>query len=377
MKFRSFISILLTAAFAIFLFAVVSLGWIITQSSVNLLKGGVNTFPQTAVFIPKQAPAMVSLLTNPEKLDALRQVSLPLKLRHRDRQEWQQWETDLLAITGFDYQRDLKSWLGDEITLAITTLDYDHNSINGAQPGYLLGTETRNTKLARESLRNFFAGQDDVTIEQYKGVNIISPPSSESLTNPKVWASAVVGNFVLFANHPQILKKAINQAQAVNLNLERADYYQKALNSITKPHIGVAYLNILGTSAWLDKLPLLTKSNVEKMLSVSLSIDPSGLAAQTALIGISDAEVNSKANKSFLDNPELQQIFRSLPFDRHNSTYIDLTTKKSLLEEQIPLYKVTKLAIQSLFPHLKAIAIKNLGNQDGISRADIIFNLDS
>lgn len=377
MKFRSFFWILLTGAVAIFLFAVVSLGWLATQSSIKLLRGGVNTFPQAAVFIPKQAPAMASLLTNPEKLEALRQVSLPLNRRQSDRTEWQQWETDLLATIGFDYQRDLKPWLGDEITLAITTLDYDRNPDNGAQPGYMLAMKTRNTKLAQKSLGNFFGEQVDVSIEKYKGVNIISPDSLPSNANPDLWASAVVGNFVLFANHPQILKQAINQAQAVNLNLDRADFYQTAMREIEKPHLGVAYLNILGTSAWLDKSPLLTKPNVDKTLSLSLSITPSGLAAQSSLIGFSAPQANSEVEKSFLDKPELQQIFNSLAFDRQNSTYIDLRAKKSLLEAQIPLYKVTKLAIKSIFPHLKAIAIRNLGNQDGISRAEFLFELDS
>ena len=377
MKSRSFFLILATGSIAIFLFAVASLGWIVTHSPINLLSGGVNKFPQAAVFVPKQAPVMVSLLTNPEKLNALRQVSLPLERRQRDLQEWQQWETNLLAKIGFDYRRDIKPWLGDEITLAITSLDYDRNPNNGAQPGYILATETKNSQLAQESLRTLFAEQANLTIEQYKGADIITQSSGKTLASSTVWASAVVGNFVLFANQPQILKEAINQAQAVNLNLEQTDYYQTALSTIKPPHIGVAYINILGTSAWLDKSPVLTTPNVQQMLSVSLSIKQSGLAAQTALIGVSESVASSQTQKSFLDNPELQQIVNSLPFDRHNSTYIDLRDGKSLLDEQIPLYKVTKLAIQSLFPHLRAIVINNLGNQDGISRASILFKLDA
>ena len=86
---------------------------------------------------------------------------------------------------------------------------------------------------------------------------------------------------------------------------------------------------------------------------------------------------NSVTTKSFLDNPELQQILASLPFDNQNSAYVDIKSGKSLLEDKIPLYKVSKLAIQSLFPHLKAIAIQNLGKQENISRANILFKLDS
>jgi hypothetical protein len=374
MKFRSFFWTLLIGAITLFLVVVANLGWIVTQSSINLLKGGVNTFPQAAIFIPKQSPAMVSLLTNPEKLDALRQVSLPLQRRQSDRQEWQQWETDLLQTTGFDYQRDLKPWLGDELTLAITSLDSDRNPNNGVQPGYLLAAATKNTQLAQKTLGNFLAEKTNLNLESYKGVNIVSQSASKS-KDPSIWASAVVGDFVLFANQPQILKQAINQAQAVNLNLEHADSYQTALSYIKRPHVGVAYINIPGTLAWLDKSATVTKPKTEQILSLSLAINSSGLTAETALIGGDEAEITAQLPKSWLNNPELQQIFNYINFNQHHSTYIDLTAKTSLLD--IPIYKVSKLALQSLFPHLKAIAIKKENNQDDVQRIKISLKLDA
>jgi hypothetical protein len=375
MKFRSFFWTLLIGAITLFLVVVASLGWIVTQSSINLLKGGVNTFPQAAVFVPKQAPAMVSLLTNPEKLEALRQVSLPLQHRKGDRREWQQWETELIKTIGFDYQRDLKPWLGDELTLAITSLDYDRNPVNGVQPGYLLAAATKNTQLAQKTLGDFLAKQTNLNLESYKGVNIVSQSVGKLAINPPIWANAVVGNFVIFSNHPQILKQAINQAQAINLNLEQADSYQKALSYIKRPHVGVAYLDILKTSAWLDKSAILTKPNQEQILSISLSINSSGLTAETALIGDDEAEITSKLPKAWVNNSEFQQIFNYLNFARHNSTYIDLTEKASLLTGQIP--QVSKLALKSLFPHLKEIAIKNESNQDGVKRVKISLKLDA
>jgi hypothetical protein len=376
MKFRSFFWTLLIGAITLFLVVVASLGWIVTQSSINLLKGGVNTFPQAAIFLPKQAPAMLSLLTNPEKLNALRQVSLPLPHRQSDRREWQQWETDLLQPIGFDYQRDLKPWLGDELTLAITSLDYDRNPNNGAQPGYLLAAATKNTQLAQKTLGNFLSEQTNLNLELYKGVNIVSQSVSKLAKDPSIWASAVVGDFVLFANQPQILKQAVNQAQAVNLNLEQADSYQTALSYIKRPHVGVAYIDISGISAWLDKSATSTKPNRENILSLSLAINSSGLTAETALIGGNKAEITSQLPKAWLNNPELQQIFNYLNFNQNHSTYIDLTARTSLSDTQIPIYKVSKLALQSLFPHLQAIAIKNESNHDDVKRVKIKLKLD-
>ena len=370
MKFRSFFWTITAGSIAIFLLGMIGLGWIATQSSVSLLRGGVNHFPAGTVFIDKQAPAMVSLLTNPEKIDALRLVTLPLNERNGDRQEWQQWEQDLVAKIGLNYRQDLKPWLGDEITFAIDSLDSDRNLKNGVQPGYLLAAATKNTKLAQECLRNFYR-QRNTSIKQYKGANIIST----SKTSP-IWSGVVVGDFVLFANQPQTLKEAIDRSQAIDLNLQHSDYYRTALNNILQPHIGIGYVDVLGLSAWLDRSVSSARFNNRQTLGISLFIRGVDLAAQIASINEENNLDNSSID-TFLDNPELKQILASLPFDENNLAYIDIKGKKSLLEDRIPLYKVTKLAIQSLFPHLKAIAIQNLGREDNINRANVLFKLDS
>lgn len=291
MKLRSFFLILGTGAIALFLVTAGSLYWIITQSPLNLLGGGVEAYPQAAVFIPRQAPAMVSLLVNPEKLDALRQLSVPINQRRRSRQEWNEIKTNLLAKTGLDYQRDIKPWLGEEITLAITSLDVDRNPDNGVQPGYLLATATKDTELAKEFLQISFseqaiASEIYLAFEQYKGVSIIYQRPRTSTANPSIWASAVVGNFVLFANQPQVLKEAINNAQAVSLNLDRASHYQAALKTIVQPRIGLAYVNLPGASAWLDQAPIPETPEVEQTLAVTLSAQKTGVIAETALIGV-------------------------------------------------------------------------------------------
>ena len=379
MKFRSFYWALITGTVTIFAIVVIGLGWIGTQSAIGLVSGGHHKLPQAAKFLPKQSPAMVSLLTNPEKLYAWRVVSLPWGNRQRDRIDWQRWSSGLFARIGFDYQKDLKPWLKDEITFAITSLDLDRNPRNGLQAGYFLGLQTNNPKLAQTSIDKFYQGQENIAVESYKGVEIRSHVVTRNQAELKPWSSVVVGDFVLFANQPQILKKAINQAQAVNLNLANADNYQEALSRISKSHIAITYIDVVNTSAWLDKSLIQIQSSPQDILSASLSINASGLTASTVLANneASKSELNSSVAKSILDNPELNQIFESLPFDSHNFAYIDLQQQNSLLEETVPLYKVTKLAVKSLFPHLKAIAIKNLDSQENLSRAKIIFELDA
>jgi len=377
MNFRSFYWALITGTVTIFAIIVTSLGWIGSQSAISLVLGGNHKLPQAVKFLPKQSPAMVSLLTNPDKLYAWREVSLPWERRKRDHTHWQKWSNDLFAKIGFDYQKDLKPWLEDEITFAITTLDLDRNPGNGLQTGYLLGLKTKNTQLAQASINKYYQEQEKIVSESYKGVKIRSHLVASHPADNVPWSSAVVGDFVLFANQPQILKTAINQAQAVNLNLANADTYQKALGNISQPHIAIAYIDVVNASAWLDKS--LIQSSPKDILSASLSINASGLTANTVLAKNQAAkfEQNSPETQSILDNPELNQIFESLPFDSHDFAYIDLQQQNSLLEANIPLYKVTKLAIKSLLPHLKAISIKNLDPQENLTRARIVFELDA
>jgi len=365
MKFPAFFRTLLVGAIAIFLVALLGWGWLVSRSSLALLTGGVNYFPQAATYLPKQAPAIVSLLTNPDKLNALHQVTLPLKERRHDLLEWQQWEQDLASKIGLDYQHDLKPWLGDEITFAIASLDLPSSSQQKVQPGYILALATKNPKRAQECLRDFYQEKNNTTIETYKRANIIVADRNSSL-----WSSVLVGDFVLFANSPQLLREAINQAQAIDLNLQQSAAYQTALANVEQPQIGIGYFDVLGLSAWLDKSTVATYGD-KQTLSFSLSVKGANLSAKTVLLNPSNAQVG----KSFLDNPELQQIFNSLDFNRSNSTYIELRGSKSLLEDRIPLYKVTKLAIGSLFPHLKAIAIKNLARLDNATRFNIVFYL--
>ena len=366
MKFNAFFRILITGGVVLFLLTTISLISLATQSSIGLLTGGVATFPQAAVFVPKQATAMVSLLVNPERLYGIRQASLPLNRRQRDRAEWQQWLTDNFERVGLDYER-LKPWLGNEIAVAVTALDYDRNSDNGIQPGYLVAAKARKVELAQEFLNDFY-GQHNVSNETYKGARIVS--NRDRLTPPSsVRASAIVGDFVLFANNPLILREAIHRAQAVSLNLEHSDYYRQAISQVNRPHLAIAYLDLPQTLAWLDS------SSVEQTkghLSAFLSLERRRLVVETAL---TEADIAaSQVYKSLLDRTELGKIITLLPLE--DNAYINLKNDTSLLKNQTP-DTVAKLAIKELFPHLEEIAIENSDRQDEIARSKISFELDS
>ena len=291
---RSFFIALGTGVLVLLLIAASSLYWILSQSPLNLLKGGTLKEPSATIFVPRQSPAMVSLLVNPDRLESFGQLAATPKQRRRSRLEFDQLKASLLANTGLDYYKDIQPWLGDEITLAVTSLDVDRNPENGVQPGYLLAVNTKDPELAREFLQLSFsqqaiAGTSDLVFEQYKGVNLIYQRSLEPSLKRTTITSAVVGDFVLFANTPKVLREAINNVQATDLSLNSSSSYQEALQTIENARIGIIYANLPALSAWVVNAPA-SETEAPQLLTVAMSLESGGLAAQTALIGVAGDE---------------------------------------------------------------------------------------
>ncbi|BAQ59853.1 hypothetical protein GM3708_259 [Geminocystis sp. NIES-3708] len=270
--------------------AVVSLWLFFGKYSNYITKGGVKNNPQGVVFIPKQSPLMVSLLINPDKLGNIATLLPSNGEQKRVFKAIEQLRTKLLSQAQVDSVEDLRDWLGDEITLAVTSLDYDHNIDNGAKPGYLLVAKNKSPELAKEFLQTYYAKQAvsntaELIFEQYKGVNLVYQRSTIVDTEIKQVAAAVVADFVLFANDLQVLKEAINNAQAVDLNLAHDLAYQKAIASLTNPKVSLAYLNLPTTSAWITNQGEISIPSVNESLTLSLALNPKGLIIHSALFG--------------------------------------------------------------------------------------------
>ncbi|WP_267384360.1 DUF3352 domain-containing protein [Cyanobacterium sp. uoEpiScrs1] len=290
MKLRSFFIILAISVLILLSGAISSLYWILGQSPLELVSGGIFKEPITAVFVPKQAPFMVSLLVNPDRLESLAQYIAFPHNRRRSHREFLSIEKQLLSKTGLDYQTQIRPWLGEEITLAVTSLDFDHNPGNGIQPGYLLAVTTKDKESAKVFLQSSYSkeiisGTSDLIFESYKGVNLIYQRHHDSSVNARFSATAILDNLVLFANDPKILRDAINNVQVKTSNLRNYPNYQKALKTITEPHIGIIYANFPALSAWFGNLPIPEIPEITQTLTVAFSVKSEGLVAQTALIG--------------------------------------------------------------------------------------------
>jgi len=360
MKFRSFVSGLLVLVAVLLLIGAGGFYWITANSPLKLLAGGAGKLPSAAIFVPKQTPAMVSLLVNPDEIRALRQAIAPPGKRRQARTELAQFEQSLLANAGLTYQQDVQPWLGDEVTLAITTLDIDRDRTNGKQPGYLLAIATKDPERSREFLQVFWQKRaiagSNLTFEQYKGVKLIynempmqqigsqggqeakgqrgkeklselrTPSTPYSPLPTPALATAVVGDrFVLFANHPKVLRDAITNVQAAELNLNQAQFYTQALDTLNQPRVGLAFVNLPGLARWLETTSITPDKTAEKetaqlakatnqyqSLAIALELKRDGLMTQTAMI--------SNDQKAIV--PDLKQPVAALKYLPHSSAIV-------------------------------------------------------
>jgi hypothetical protein len=309
MKLRSFFSFLIAGVLALLGLSAGGFYWLTTHTPLNLLAGGPTTTPAGAVFVSKQAPLLASMLVNPDRLEALRQVFATPEERSRSHAEFEQIKKSFLANTGLDYSRDIQPWIGDEITLAVTNPDFDdRDRNNGQQTGFLLAVSSQNADRSQKFLTSYWQKESrkekTVQSELYKGVKIyykespITNPKNESFSPfnplslpnsalPPSFATAAIGrssasgnnlSFVLFANSPNVLRDAINNVETANLNLENTPEYQKAVQQLTQGRIALAFVN-LPQSATEQNSPVSLNS-----LAVAVGVNRRGLLTQTALV---------------------------------------------------------------------------------------------
>jgi len=275
--------------------------WISAQSPLSLLRGGTTNTPAAAIFVSKQAPVMVSLLVNPEKLESLRQLVARPSDRRQSRQELERFKSSLLASSSLDYRQDIQPWLGEEVTLAVTSQDIDRDATNGKQPGYLMVLTSRDPAKSKQFLQLLFsqraiAGRNLVS-ETYQGVNIFSDcdridveaHGCASLQDRTSLVGAAVGDrFILFANHPKVLREAINNVQAPDLSLNDSAQYQHSLSLLPAERIGIVFLNLPQVTTWLGKE---SPARIYDSQIIALKLNPPGIVAETSITAATQTEL--------------------------------------------------------------------------------------
>jgi len=284
MSLRSFSKILAIAA-AILLLAGVGIYWWRNHPTKLVLATTTPPNQSAVIFVPKKAPLMASLLINPDELQSLGQsIGVP---RGPLRDRLKKIEKDLLSNGAIDYKRDIQPWAGEEVTLAVTTTDLDRDSSNGEQIGTLIAVATKDAQLSKEFLEVFWQKQAvagvNLAFETYKGAKLIYTKAGQF--NPTNWfqsvATALVGDkYVLFASHPKILREAINNVQAPNLNLKSATNFQKAFSGMKENPVASIFVDFAQWDLKIRDWDTLVANKPK--LALALSASSRGLVAETA-----------------------------------------------------------------------------------------------
>jgi hypothetical protein len=257
----------------------------------------------------------------------------------------------------------VQPWLGEEVTLAVTSLDYDRDGANGNQAGYLLIVETKDPQLSKEFLQlsyaeSAIAGNFDLVFDTYQGVNLTYKRPLTPIANNQLLANAVVGNYVLFANHPKVLREALNTVQAPDLSLNRDTDYQASLKTINDPRIGIVYANFPSLSALLSQLSKPVLTNLTQTLTVGLSLKSQGLLAEAALIGVTGDQP-----------PQLGQPIHLLSQVPANSLLTAASRDLNQFWQQVETGLVTDSPLQGLVEGF----VHNLQQPLGLDLAEDIF----
>ncbi|NJO40732.1 MAG: DUF3352 domain-containing protein [Cyanobacteria bacterium CRU_2_1] len=309
MKFRSFVYALASVVLVLLLIGAGGAYWLAANNPLMLPQNSGLSSPKATVFVSKQSPVVMSLLVNPDRLAAYGLAAAPLDQRRALQTRLNRFQHTLLANSQLDYRQDVQPWLGDELTLAVTTTDIDRDTTNGQQLGYLLAATAKNLDHARESIQRYWqrcaASGQDLVFEQYAGVQIVyagvnslrdqergKGGEGENVQSPHfTLATAIVGNgFVLFANSPKVLREAINNLQVPELSLSQSEAYDQALQRLSEPHIGALYVHLPQLAAWMkapkESPDMLAVDSLPTYDSVvmGLKLDPQGLLGNALLL---------------------------------------------------------------------------------------------
>jgi hypothetical protein len=368
MKLRSLAIPIIIGIIALLVVGTNAYGWVSAHRSMLLLTRDRSQPPATAVFVAKRAPAAISLLANIDDLVSLNRLAIPSSQHRAASQAIKKWKQQLGDRLHLDYQREIAPWLGDEMTFAITDLNFisprgsslidNRRPQNKPQPGYLAVLSSRNPQVSSQKIQAWWDKQVEarrLEFESYQGVKI-------GYNDRDKLASAIVGDrYVLFANHPKVLREAINNLQVSNLSILENPDYQQVLAANNHHKIGVGYARLPDLKHWLGK----EAGEKYPVVGLNVGVDRQGLIADMSLYPTPIA--TSIDPNPISAPPKLVNTLKYLP---RQSTMAIAGTDLSHWQQQLI----------GILPELKPLtptldsSIASISKQIGIDLTQDIFN---
>ncbi|MDB9539624.1 DUF3352 domain-containing protein [Anabaenopsis arnoldii] len=279
-------SVLLTLLAAGFLIGVGGAAyWFLSQrqTSSRGLPVGVNIIPQDALFT-------VSLTTDPKQWQQLQELGTK-ETQAEITKNLVQLRDRFLSENGYEFQKDIAPWVGDQVTLAIL-------SPPKIQPGIKPLNKHGDGAIALQSMvmvlpvKNLEAANsilaEPKTLKQgkwtehtYQGITI---RQTDSQSGEKLSAALVDQRFLVLTDDPQATERAIDTYQG-KASLATVEGFRDNLRKISDHHpFAQFYLNVpiaarLAAVAPNSPLPaqVLTQLQNNQGLAGSLTLEPAGI----------------------------------------------------------------------------------------------------
>lgn len=286
---------------------------VLTLGAAALLLGGglvaysflgfrtVKNVPLGTNVIPQNTLVAVSISTNPEQWRQLELLGTP-ESQVVWRQTIQRWQDQWLTKQGYDYQRDIQPWIGEEAVIAFvpnpallpeTERTPEIPPIETTDQSVILVLPIADSLKAKELL-----GQpkflEQAKQRNYKGIEVQDLLGTD---NQRYSLAVLGGKFVVIANHPRVLDWVIETYRG-EPSLAKTPGYAEALAEIKSTAVPAQfYVNIpvaAAVTAAGSSRPIQTESleNLQQSqgIAATVSVVPDGLKIK----GISWLKPNSQ-----------------------------------------------------------------------------------
>ena len=278
MKARPFLSALAGVLLSLVLLTS-GLLWGMNQRSPLRLADQPLDLPRAARFVPRDAALSLHWLLDPGRLPAYVQAVAPASERRQARNEAQRWRNGVFALAGLDFEAELASWLGPELSLTL---------INAAdQPGWVLALTSRDTDGARRFVQRFWQTRSlagaDLQISSYRGMGLISARGTVSGAPSQSMATALIDDdLLLLASGRGVLEQALDVSQIADQHQLGDAGLQQHLAQLGSG-VGVLTASPQAMQTWLQLPSGLTDDPALEGLMVALRPDGSSLSVDGAL----------------------------------------------------------------------------------------------
>jgi len=230
--------------------------------------------------IPQSALMAVSVTTDSGQWQQLRQFGTPQSQAAFDR-SLAQVRDRLLTANGFDYQRDIQPWVGNEVTFAFLGTSAPFSAPPGTtQQPVVVVLPIRDGLKAKQVLESPRPGAGKLSERTYKGFQI---KESQGAGNQSYSATVLDGKYLVVTTDPKATDQTIDSYTG-KTTLAATPGYSRAIGQIkTENPFGKVYVNLPAAAALSavnsGKAPPTEQQQAQQTqgLAATASLQPNGI----------------------------------------------------------------------------------------------------